>query len=114
MRHMNYLSNALNTESLEKSPDFTAALKEKNTPPVLVVQPEYGIVPWQMHYQYREYFDDVRFVIAPGSGHSVWGTESGKDILVRNGDALFKGEAIPDAYTSAENPFPPVQNESER
>ena len=68
MRHMNYLSNALNTESLEKSPDFTAALKEKNTPPVLVVQPEYGVVPWQMHYQYREYFDDVRFVIAPGSG----------------------------------------------
>lgn len=33
---MNYLSNALNTESLEKSPDFTAALKGKNTPLVLV------------------------------------------------------------------------------
>ena len=108
-RHMNYLSNILNTASLESSPDFTESLKNKNTPPVLVVQPEFGVVPWQIHHQYSKYFDDVKFVIAPESGHSVWATEIGKDILVRNGDALFKGEAIPDEYTSAENPFPPVQ-----
>lgn len=108
-RHMNYLSNILNTASLESSPDFTESLKNKNTPPVLVVQPEFGVVPWQIHHQYSKYFDDVKFVIAPESGHCVWATEIGKDILVRNGDALFKGEAIPDEYTSAENPFPPVQ-----
>lgn len=94
-RHMNFLSNILNTASLESSPDFTENLKGKNTPPVLVVQPEFGIVPWQIHYQYGEYFDNVKFVTAPKSGHDVWKTEIGKDILVRNGDALFRGEVIP-------------------
>ncbi|MED1569213.1 alpha/beta hydrolase [Bacillus paramycoides] len=108
-RHMNLLANILITDSLDKSPDFTKELKKKDTPPVLVVHPEYGVVPWQIHYQYREYFKDVRFAIAPGAGHGVWGTQSGKDILVRNGDALFKGKPIPDEYTSTENPFPPIQ-----
>ncbi|MBE5109032.1 alpha/beta fold hydrolase [Bacillus thuringiensis] len=108
-RHMNLLANILITDSLDKSPDFTKELKKKDTPPVLVVQPEYGVVPWQIHYQYREYFKDVRFAIAPGAGHGVWGTQSGKDILVRNGDALFKGKPIPDEYTSTENPFPPIK-----
>lgn len=109
-RHMNFLSNILNTASLESSPDFTENLKGKNTPPVLVVQPEFGIVPWQIHYQYGEYFDNVKFVTAPKSGHDVWKTEIGKDILVRNGDALFRGEVIPDEYTSTENPFPPTSD----
>jgi len=108
-RHLNFIANNLITASLYKSPDFTKELKKKDTPPVLVVQPEYGVVPWQIHYQYKEYFKDVRFAIAPGAGHGVWGTQSGKDILVRNGDALFKGEPIPDEYTSTENPFPPIQ-----
>jgi pimeloyl-ACP methyl ester carboxylesterase len=108
-RHLNFLANRLITASLDKSPDFTKELKKKDTPPVLVVHPEYGVVPWQIHYQYREYFKDVRFVIAPGAGHGVWGKQSGKDILVRNGDALFKGKPIPDEYTSTENPFPPIQ-----
>jgi proline iminopeptidase len=108
-RHMNLLANILITDSLNKSPDFTKELKKKDTPPVLVVQPEYGVVPWQIHYQYKEYFKDVRFAIAPGAGHGVWVTQSGKDILVRDGDALFKGKPIPDEYTSTENPFPPIQ-----
>jgi pimeloyl-ACP methyl ester carboxylesterase len=108
-KHLNFIANILIADSLDKSPDFTKELKKKDTPPVLVVHPEYGVVPWQIHYQYREYFKDVRFVIAPGAGHGVWGKQSGKDILVRNGDALFKGKPIPDEYTSTENPFPPIQ-----
>lgn len=109
-RYMNYLSNTLNTVSLENSEDFTKRLKNKKTPPVLVVQPEYGVVPWQIHYQYREFFSDTQFVIAVNSGHAVWASDIGKDIIVRNGDALFKGLPIPDVYTSSENPFPPLNN----
>lgn len=108
-RHMNYLSNTLNTISLENSEDFTVRLKNKKTPPVLVVQPEYGVVPWQIHYQYKEFFNDIQFVIAPDSGHAVWASDTGRDIIVRNGDALFRGIALPDAYTSSANPFPPLE-----
>lgn len=108
--HLNFLGNILITASLDESPDFTKELRNKNTPPVLVVQPEYGVIPWQIHYQYKDYFRDVRFAIAPGASHTVWGTQSGKDILIRNGDALFKGKPIPDEYTSTDNPFPPTQN----
>jgi len=108
-KHLNYLANILITASLDTSPDFTKELKKKDTPPMLVVHPEYGVVPWQIHYQYKDYFKDVRFAIAPGAGHSVWGTQSGTDILVRDGDALFKGKPIPDEYTSNENPFPLIE-----
>ncbi|WP_175401748.1 alpha/beta fold hydrolase [Lysinibacillus xylanilyticus] len=106
---LNIVANSLINASLAQSPDYTKDLKQKDTPPILVVHPEYGIVPWQVHYQYKEFFKNIQFVAVPGAGHSVYKTPLGKEITVRNGDAFFKGKQLPDEYTSSENPFPPTQ-----
>lgn len=107
--HFNFMANRNITASLDESVDFTKNLKEIDTPPVLVVQPEYGIVPWQLHYQFKDYFDKTQFLAVSGAPHRTWVTQEGEDKLVKNGDALFHGEKVPDGYQSSENPFPPLK-----
>lgn len=108
-RHLNYLANQQILKSIDSSPDYTKNLKKKKTPSVLVVQPEFGLVQWQFHHQYKEYLENTKFIAVPGAPHSVWTTKEGEKMLIRNGDALFSGEDIRDEYKSEINPFPAVK-----
>ncbi|MFJ8356825.1 alpha/beta fold hydrolase [Bacillus paramycoides] len=107
--HLYSTSNQLITKSLSESPDFTKELRSKDTPPVLVIHPEFGIVPWQIHYKYKEFFNNTKFVTVSGADHGVWDSKLGSKILVEDGDRFFKGEPLSDEYTSKENPFPPIK-----
>ncbi|MGA3674303.1 alpha/beta fold hydrolase [Lysinibacillus agricola] len=102
-------SNLLITKSLSESPDFTKELRIKNTPPVLVIHPEFGVVPWQIHYKYKEFFSNTKFVTVPGADHGVWNSKLGSKILLEDGDLFFRSEPLSNEYTSKENPFPPVK-----
>ncbi|HDX9589380.1 TPA: alpha/beta fold hydrolase [Bacillus pseudomycoides] len=106
---LSFTSNQLITKSLSESPDFTKELRSKNTPPVLVIHPEFGIVPWQIHYKYKEFFNNAKFVTVPGADHGVWNSKLGSKILVEDGDLFFRSEPLSDEYTSKENPFPPIK-----
>ncbi|EKZ0165072.1 alpha/beta fold hydrolase [Enterococcus faecalis] len=103
---MNTLSNDLLTKDLEKTPDFTKNLKKESTPPTLVAHPEFGVVPWQIHYQYKEYFKNTQFLLIDGVGHNVWDTETSRKLLIENGDALFQHEPLTDDYAKSDNPYP--------
>ncbi|PGU02859.1 alpha/beta fold hydrolase [Bacillus cereus] len=103
------ISNQLITKSLSESPDFTKELRSKNTLPVLVIHPEFGIVPWQIHYKYKEFFNNTKFVTVSGADHGVWNSKLGSKVLVEDGDLFFRGEPLSDEYTSKENPFPPIK-----
>jgi pimeloyl-ACP methyl ester carboxylesterase len=104
-----FTSNQLITRSLSESPNFTKELRSKDTPPVLVIHPEFGVIPWQIHYKYKEFFNNAKFVTVPGADHGVWNSKLGSKILVEDGDLFFKGEPLSDEYTSKENPFPPIK-----
>ncbi|QWH15311.1 alpha/beta fold hydrolase (plasmid) [Bacillus mycoides] len=108
-KHLYFISNQLITKSLSESPDFTKGLKKKNTPPVLVIHPEFGVVPWQVHYRYKEFFKNVKFVTVPEAVHRVWKSKLGRETLLQDGDLFFRNEPLSDEYTSKENPFPPIK-----
>lgn len=52
--------------------DYYPALVAADTPPILVLHPERGIVSWRVHAEYRLFFDDVTIVPVPGAGHALW------------------------------------------
>ncbi|MEG7928028.1 alpha/beta fold hydrolase [Bacillus cereus] len=108
-KHLYFISNQLITKSLSESPDFTKELKKKNTPPVLVIHPEFGVVPWQVHYRYKEFFKNVKFITVPEAAHGVWKSKLGREILLQDGDLFFRNEPLSDEYTSKGNPFPPIK-----
>lgn len=106
---MNALSNDLITKDMNKSPDFTKNFKKISTPPVLVAHPEFGVVPWQIHYQYKDYFKNTQFLTVSEADHGIWDTKSARDLLIKNSNALFHHQTIPDEYIKKDNPYP-VQN----
>ncbi|WP_144499559.1 alpha/beta fold hydrolase [Bacillus sp. FDAARGOS_235] len=108
-KRLSLISNLLINKSLSESPDFTKELRSKNTPPVLVVHPEFGIIAWQIHYKYKEFFKNTKFVTVPGADHGVWDNKLGSEILLKEGDLFFRHEPLSNEYTSKENPFPPIK-----
>lgn len=59
-------------EDIARQPDYADALIKANTPPVLLVHPENGVVPWPIHKDYENFFDSVIFLPVPDAEHGVW------------------------------------------
>lgn len=92
---------------LKKTPDFTHELKEKSKDiPVLLFHPECGVVPWEIHVAYKEFFSDVKIIAVPKAGHGIWDTVSGEKMLLDNAAAfIFNQDISSQVWTDNNNPF---------
>lgn len=88
---------------MERSDDYYEALMNKQTPPLLVVHPENGQIPWEFHKDYESFFDTVQFLPWADAGHSVWDTEQEK--LIIKLVEFFEFHEIEDAYKEMISPF---------
>lgn len=99
------VAQLVNTD-MERSPDFADALIAANTPPVLVVHPQNGVVPWPIHKDYENFFDSVQFLPVPDATHDVWDTPAANELLVRVIPQFLQGKAdLSDFYTARTDPF---------
>jgi len=97
---------ALN-DDLTTTRDFTPELKVASANiPVLVFHPQFGIVPWQIHNAYRNFFPSVSYVAVPGAPHPIWETVRGQAALIDDGTAFILGTDLPAAtWGSHADPF---------
>lgn len=80
-------------DDMEASLDYSKALINSKTAPLLVVHPENGVVPWPIHKDYENFFDKVNFYPLENADHGVWERAEDADKLVQVINAFFQGIA---------------------
>ena len=93
-------------DSITQSPDYSQALIDAKTSPVLVVHPENGIVPWPIHKDYENFFDSVVFFPLANADHGVWAKPENATIIVNVIRDFLLDRADPALfYTGYTDPF---------
>lgn len=99
---LSWSAQAINDDML-KQDDYYPALIAAQTPPVLVVHPEDGIVPWAIHKDYDSFYDNVTFLPWANAEHGVW--EERPSELIDRLSEFWSGNVVLGEYTGIENPF---------
>lgn len=99
---LSWSAQAINDDMLIQD-DYYHELIAAQTPPVLVIHPENGIVPWAIHKDYDSFYDNVTFLPWANAEHGVW--EERPTELIDRLSEFWSSEQVTGNYPGIDDPF---------